>query len=53
MPDLESLIKNDKETTNEDKLILLTAYQGFKSKVDGLFKLFGWPCFGCKQEKET
>lgn len=52
MPDLENFIKDDKETTNEDKLILLTAYQGFKNKVDGLFKLFGWPCFGFKQEKK-
>jgi hypothetical protein len=53
MPDLESIIKKDNETTDEDKLILLGAYQGFKNKIDGLFKLFGWPSFGILEEKEV
>ncbi|MFM7189248.1 MAG: hypothetical protein ACKOX2_00315, partial [Microcystaceae cyanobacterium] len=52
LPDLESIIQDNPQTSDEDKQILLEAFNTFKSKINGLFKLLDYPCFAVKKEDE-
>ena len=52
LPNLESIIQDDPQTSDEDKRILLEAFNTFKSKIDGLFKLLDYSCFAVKKEDE-
>lgn len=43
---MEKLINQDSELTDEDKVILKTAYYSLTKNIATIYKLIGDPCFG-------
>lgn len=50
--DLEKLINQDSELTDEDKVILKKAYDSLKNNIKTLYQIFGEPCFGREKIEE-
>jgi hypothetical protein len=48
LPNLESIINDERELDEQDRKILLESYQIFKQKVASMFKLLDHPSFAIK-----
>lgn len=51
--DIDKLLNQDPEITEEDKPILKEAYSALKAKINLLDQLLGHPCFARKKTEET
>jgi hypothetical protein len=50
LPNLDSVINDDSQTSEQDKSVLKEAYSTFKTKINSLFVLLGHSCFAMKKQ---